>query len=329
MTPITRITAPEELDQLPADGEIAPLSREELAAHAPDLHLALTDGVGGLAARCSLWWRAVPPLPGERVGIAGHFAARDAAAAADIFAAACRELAANGCSLAVGPMDGTTWRRYRFITRRGDEPVFFLEPDNPDSYPLWFARAGFSPLARYFSHLDPDLGWRLPAGVAARLERSGITIRPLDPDAFAGELDRIYAISTASFSGNFLYSPIARDEFAAMYDKVRAVIEPYLVLFAEHEGTPVGFIFAIGDLLRSRAGQPRDTVILKSIAVLPEWNGRGIGGLLMDRATTNARLLGYRRAIHALIHEDNSSRSLSGRHAAVMREYALFARRLP
>ena len=36
---------------------------------------------------------------------------------------------------AVGPLDGSTWRRYRLVTERGVEPPFFMEPDNPDDWP--------------------------------------------------------------------------------------------------------------------------------------------------------------------------------------------------
>ena len=43
--------------------------------------------------------------------------------------------------MAVGPMDGSTWRRYRFITERGAEPAFFLETYNPDVWPLNFTGA--------------------------------------------------------------------------------------------------------------------------------------------------------------------------------------------
>jgi predicted N-acetyltransferase YhbS len=225
-------------------------------------------------------------------------------------------------------MDGTTWRRYRLVTRRGTEPPFFLEPDNPDDYPAWFEAAGFSPLARYYSNLDPDLGWGVPDAVRQRLERGGITIRPLDPADFTGELERIYDISIASFRNNFLYSPISRDEFLALYTRIRPVVQPELVLFAERAGEPVGFIFAVGDQLNRRAGELPETVIIKSLAVLPAWNGKGIGALLMAEVTAGARALGYRRGIHALMHEENRSRSLSGHHGTVMREYALFSRRL-
>jgi predicted N-acetyltransferase YhbS len=307
---------------------VTPLGWEERLAHAPDEHWWAVAGDDSLAGRCSLWWGRVPHLDGERPGLIGHFAARDGEAACLLLSHACRRLAESGCSVAVGPMDGTTWRRYRFVTTRGSEPPFFLEPDNPQEYPTWFEAAGFAPLARYYSNLDPDLGWGVPAALRGRLERNGITIRPLDPDDFDGELGRIHVISVASFRDNFLYSPISRDEFIALYTRIRPVVQPELVLFAECAGEPVGFIFAVGDQLNRRPDGSVETVIIKSLAVLPAWNGKGIGALLMAEVTAAARALGYRRGIHALMHEDNRSRSLSGHHGTVMREYTLYSRRL-
>ena len=328
MVTMIRIESVQQLAALAEGESIAPLGATEFAAHAPDGHWVALAADGTLAGRCSLWWKEAPCLAGEHPGVIGHFAARDAEVASLVLAHGCRVLSEQGCTLAVGPMDGTTWRRYRFVTRRGGEPPFFLEPDNPDTYPAWFEQSGFSPLARYFSNLDPDLGWQVPEAMQARLEKRGIRIRPLNPDDFVGELDRIYAISTASFRHNFLYSPISRDEFLAMYDRLRPGVQPELVLFAEYRKTPVGFVFAIGDLLNARPGERPETVIIKSLAVLPEWNGKGVGPLLMAAATSNARGLGYRRGIHALMHEDNRSRSLSGHHGTVMREYVLYSRRL-
>jgi len=328
MAELIRIGTVAELESLSARGGVALLGRDELLAHAPDGHWLLLAEGGKPVARCSLWWRAVPRLAGERPGIIGHFAALDGESAAILLSHCCRELAGQGCSVAIGPMDGNTWRRYRFITRRGSEPPFFLEPDNPDEYPGYFETAGFAPLARYYSNLDPDLGWELAEPLKERLARRGVHVRPLDPADFAAELERIYTISVAAFTNNFLYSPISRDEFMAMYTRVQSAVQPELVLFAEYRHQPVGFVFAIGDLLHGGAGGRAETVIIKSMAVLPEWNGRGVGPLLMAAVTANARALGYQRGIHALMHESNRSRGLSGHHGAMIREYTLYSRRL-
>src|SRR5689334_5449119 len=153
-----------------------------MASHAPDSTLVIRDDKG-LRARASLWWSDAPPLPGHKVGAIGHYGAADAEASALLLAKCCRLLAERGCTIAVGPMDGNTWRRYRLIVERGSEPTFFLEPDNPDAWPLWWRDAGFGELAGYYSSLNDDLSQRDPraAQVAPRLAANGITMRELDP----------------------------------------------------------------------------------------------------------------------------------------------------
>lgn len=331
MSKIVAVSSIEQINALFGGSGIAPLGEKEFSLHAPDAHLAALDSHGMLAGRCSLWWHAAPPCPGERVGLIGHYEVRDGETAALLLARALGELDRHGCTLAIGPMDGNTWRRYRFVTRRGTEPPFFLEPDNPDDYPGHFLSAGFAPLARYYSNLDPDLGWSL-AGAAEleeRLKKEGISFRSLRMAEFGNELERIYEISVAGFRNNFLYTPIDRGEFLEMYAGSEAFVVPRLVWFAEQGGRPIGFIFAVPDLLRVAAGEPPDTVIFKSMAVLPAWGSRGIGSLLLSFITEQARRKGFRRGIHALMHEANRSRMLSCHHGVEMREYTLFSRRLP
>ena len=329
MLTMMQIESVQQLETLAGRGTLAPLGAADFSAHAPDSHWSALAADGTLAGYCSLWWESVPELPGEHTGIIGHFAVRDANAASFILSHCFQELAGRGCTLAIGPMDGTTWRRYRFVTHRKSEPPFFLEPDNPEEYPAYFEQAGFTPLARYFTNLDPDLGWSVPESLRSRLEKRGISIRSLDSYDYNGELEKIYTLSTVAFSKNFLYSPISRNEFIAMYAKLHALIQPELVLFAEYRQLPIGFVFAIGDMLNARPGSNPDTAIIKSLASLPEWNGKGIGPLLLSEVTANARKLGYRRGIHALMYEDNQSRALSSHHGNIMREYVLYSRRLP
>lgn len=331
MEKVVRITTPEDLAVFtPAEG-VALLSAEELVRHAPDAHWLLTDGAATVFARCSLWWRSVPEYPDERLGFIGHYAARDRAVAAKLLHHACAELEQQGCTLAVGPLDGTTWRRYRLLVERGDEPTFFLEPDNPDDWPLHFTEAGFSEFASYSSALNTDLNYVDPrmTAVAERMERQEVVIRPFDLSRFEQELDAIFDLSLTGFQHNFLYTPISREEFKTSYRKVQPYIRPELTLLAEHAGHTVGFLFAIPDLAQAQRGVAIDTVVMKSIAVLPGKSYGGLGNLLMVRTIANIRELGYRRAIHALVYDGNSSaRNMSAQYAQPMRRYALFGRRL-
>jgi GNAT superfamily N-acetyltransferase len=318
----------EELERWPSQTGLCPLTPLELAHHAPDAHwMSIGDG-SALLARSSLWWTRTPVLPDHRVGIIGHYAARDAAAGVPLLEHCCRELAARGCTLAVGPMDGSTWRRYRFMTERGSEPVFFLEPDNPDDWPGHFLALGFRPMAHYISAVNDDLSRTDPRArdIAHRMTAQQIRIRPLNPDRVEDDLRRIYAVSEVSFRDNVLYSPISAAEFLEQYRPLLPRVRPELVLIAERHGEPVGFVFAVPDLRQAERGRSIETVVVKSIAVLPERAHGGLGTLLLAECHAIARTLGYTRAIHALIHEHNVSRNISRHTARPMRRYTLFAK---
>ncbi|APG25864.1 MULTISPECIES: GNAT family N-acetyltransferase [Syntrophotalea] len=331
MAQLLKIASLAQLEALAGLEGIKALSADLFMLHKPDTHLAIREGDDTLLGRCSLWWHATPVYPEERLGLIGHFEAQNAEVAAMLLKEGCRILSICQCTLAVGPVDGNTWRRYRFITARGTEPPFFMEPDNPDAYPGYFSDAGFRPLARYYSNLDPDLGWSVPETETLRLnlERQGVRLRSLKFDDYSGELEKIYRISLDGFRHNFLYKPVDRDEFCKIYSCIQPFIVPELVWFAEAGNRPVGFLFAVPDMLRIRRGVPSDTVIFKSMAVLPEWSGRGIGSLLLGTVTEQACRQGFRRGIHALMHEANRSRLMSGHHGREFREYTLFCRNLP
>jgi GNAT superfamily N-acetyltransferase len=298
-----------------------------------DAHWLAVDDGGAPLARCSLWWNHAPSLPAARLGLIGHYAAHDDAAAGLLLAHARAHLAAQGCTLAVGPLDGNTFRHYRFVTNRAVDgvprPPFFLEPDNPDAWPLQFAAAGFAPSARYFSAIGPlpQADSRLDS-LAARVQDAGIHVRPASLDAFDAELNAIYTVTAQSFTHNFLYTPIERDEFLAQYGPIRPYAQPEFVLIAEQAGEPVGFLFAVPDLAQARRGEPVTTLIAKTTAVLPDLGGHGLASYMLARVQMAARELGYTHVIHALMHENNHSRKISAHYAAIMRQYTLFAAQL-
>lgn len=316
--------------QIVCDRGVSAISDGDRQLHRPDRRLLVLER-GTLLARCSCWWNQTAPLDGKRIGAIGHYAASDAAAAAVLLARASSVLAEAGCATAVGPMDGNTWRRYRFIVDRGSEPAFFLEPDNSDEWPLQWSAGGFSPLAHYISAANEDIGRQDPRTAAAlsRLTSEGISIRSFDPARAEDELRRMFRLSLAAFKDNFLYSPLDEHEFLAQNQAVLPFAHSDLILLAERRTELVGFMFAIADVLQARRGLAVDTVILKTIAVDPAVTGMGLGGALMDLVQRAAKGLGFRRAIHALMHERNVSRRISDRYAQPIRRYALFARPLP
>ncbi len=294
-----------------------------------DAHL-LADSDGEVVARASLWWKDVPSVTGERLGVIGHFDAADGDAAAQLLSRSLERLREEGRTLAVGPMDGNTWRRYRFVTDPGEDPPFFLEPGNPQAYPDYFLHAGFEPMARYTSARVTDLNIRderIP-GAIERLRKAGVRWRPLDMSRFEEELRAIYRLSLRSFTSNFLYTPITEEEFLVQYRVIKPHVQPDLVLMAEQDGELLGYLFAIPDLNQARRGETIDTFIIKTVAVLPGHRSSGLGSALVAESQRIAHERGYRCAIHALMHESNSSRNISAHYAQPMRRYTLYQKRL-
>jgi GNAT superfamily N-acetyltransferase len=325
------IDSPAELAPYVDQPLLADFEPQRLVTEGVDSHWLLVDD--GVAARCSLWWRESPRTAEGVLGTIGHFAARDAAAAEALLAHACRQLGARGCVRAVGPMDGSTWRRYRFVVERGDAPPFVLEPDNPDIYPHYWRAAGFAPLAHYYSALQNDLTLEpFPLDrLLGRLRAGGIRIRPLRLEDIEGELRGVYRATRRSFARAFLYTPIDEGAYLRIYRPLLPLLRPELCLIAEREGSPgvVGYLFALADAPQARRGERMDTLVIKTVAALPEVAPRGLGSALVGSLMRRAHGLGYHRAVHALMHESNASLRISRSYRArPLRRYALFAREL-
>src|SRR5690242_4742858 len=326
---ITSATDTADIGRFCAVPDGTPLAPATLAAAGADEYWLLVDEAGAVA-RCSLWWSAAPAYQQHRVGLIGHYAADDTLAEA-LLRHACDRLRQAGCTIAIGPMDGNTYNRYRLVTDPGTEPPFFLEPTNPTSWPAHFTGNSFAPLAEYYSAAQDDLEAadpRLPE-IERQMEAAGVRVRPLDPAAFERDLRSVYPVVAAGFAESLLASPIDEEAFVAQYRPLESLLVPELVQIAETDERAVGFLLVVPDWLQAQRGELIDTGIAKTTAVLPEYQRQGLGILLAARAIAAGRALGYTRAIHALIREDNVSRRLSDvYHGRVIRRYTLYAKEL-
>jgi hypothetical protein len=330
MSEITILKGPQDFGNY-TDVDNAPaLDAEKLRRHSPDATWLLVATENNLIARCSTWSRKVPEYMENKVGLIGHFAASDEQSGHAILNYAITALKNEGCTIAIGPMDGNTWNRYRFITERGSEPPFFLEPDNPDEYPRYWTASGFKPLAEYYSALADDLTKTDPRveSAAQRLSEVGVTIRPVNMANFYDDMKRIYRISVDAFRNNFLYTPIDLDDFMDQYLPIKDYLNPQLLLIAEHRDEPVGFIFNIPDVNAIQRGNRIDTIIVKTVAVMSGRLFAGLGVVLVAKSHEIGIKLGYKRVIHALMLRSNNSLNISGHYAVPFRRYTLYSKEL-
>lgn len=320
----------ESLRQLSPHPMCTILDSAKYLADTPDRHLALRNAQGQTLARCSLWWRQTPLLDTRHTGFVGHFDCCDKRSGALLLEHSCGLLRQTGCDVAIGPVDGSTWKSYRFVTAGDDEPPFFLEPTGKPECRQAFEQQGFKVLAGYVSVRNDELRWTDPGidAAAAALRQQGLRLQHIDMNVFEDELARIHELSLRSFADNFLFSPIDRDAFIAMYRPLRAVLVPELVLFVTRGTRLIGFIFAIPDLNQAQRGETVDTVIIKTLAVDPDFAGRRIGSWLAKSLYQQAGRMGFRRAVHALMHEENISRTIHSDRAQVIRRYSLLFQQL-
>lgn len=299
------------------------------ASERPDARAFIIDEVGEIIAHAALWWTETPELDGCRIATIGGFEALDESSAAMLLAGAEDYLKDLGFRSIIGPMNGNTWRRHRFVVESDGTSPFLLEPRNPASYPGWWESAGFTELSSYSSSGMPlDGQSTVPVALKDRLLRSGVKIRPLDPERYDEALRDIHAVSLRSFAANFLYTPLEEDAFLDDYRKVRDRVDPDLVRIAERDGRSCGFVFAIPDLEAAARGE-KPAVIVKTLAVDPTARCAGLGSLLVEEIHQLARAKGYTESIHALQHQSNTSLKITGRHHGHMiRRYALFSKRL-
>jgi L-amino acid N-acyltransferase YncA len=295
----------------------------------PDARIYLTSTDDCVIAYAALWWQNTPQLMQSQLGAIGGFAANDQESAKLLLDGAINFLKQMGCKIAVGPMNGNTWRQYRWVTECSGRPPFFMEPSNALTLPQWWQQSGFSLLSSYTSSiLSLENQTTISNGVRLRIERTGVKIRPFNLSNFDDELEKIYQVSILSFQQNSLYTPIVQKAFMSAYEKIKNQIDPNLIWLAERDGIACGFAFGIPDI-KAQQRDEKPALIVKTLAVDPTANCPGLGSLLIDRLHEAARKCGFSEAIHALQHESNSSLKITGRHQGiVIRRYGLFSKEL-
>jgi ribosomal protein S18 acetylase RimI-like enzyme len=275
------------------------------------LSLLIRDGLQGAAGPSALL---------------GHYAATDRGAGIELLHSAVTRSEHAGARRVLGPMNGSTWARYRLAMPPAPEaPPFLGEPLNPGAYVDHFSAAGLAPVAHYVSTIGP-LAATAPdrtAERAARMAEKRVVISPIHMTAFDAELRVLHGFSQRAFAENPYFTPIEADAFVAMYAPMERLLDPSLVLLARApDGSLAGYILSYPDPI----GPGR--LVVKTLAVDPAWRSFGLGTHLTNLVRAAAHARGLRQVIHALMHIANESTRISTDGMQLFRRYALFGREL-
>jgi len=133
-----------------------------------------------------------------------------------------------------------------------DREPSILMPYNPPHHEDFLTRYGFEramTMWAYYVHKKYCQFERLQRGVDIVKERTpGLSVRTLDMDRFEEEARTIREIYNAAWAENWGFVPVTEAEFMQLADEMEQIVDPEMVFFVEHEGTPVGFSIALPNI---------------------------------------------------------------------------------
>ena len=232
----------------------------------------------------------------------------------------------------VGPMNGNTWKKYRVLKQSENIPGFVLENVNLITDNEIFLSAGFSVEYEYTSTLGKvadayDL--EVLDMIEEQIEEEGIVLRNFRKDSAIEDLRKIYNVSRESFSRNPYYTDIDEENFIGQYTPYIDMVDESLIMIAEKEGKEVAFVFCIPNLAEMQRGEKIHTLILKTIAVLPEYEDLGIGNVMLRKIAKVAKVKGFEDWIFAFMFKENTSQKMAARNNShIIREYVLYCKEI-
>jgi GNAT superfamily N-acetyltransferase len=237
-----------------------------------------------------------------------------------LFESAANWLTQHGLRRMRGPANPTFNDVSGCLVEGFDRDPAVMMPYGLSRYPAMFSDSGFQEVASmssfYLRWKDID---RTRLNLARRVleqRHPSITILPASRKRgreFRAFVDALYRLYAPCFSDIWGFVPPTRAEFDYLAKEMQTIIDPSLVLLAQHESTPIGFALSLPDihpllkllprgrmlswqlprfLLRAYGGRIRQARTML-IGVLPSYRRRGIEAALIDNTIEAIRRHGY------------------------------------
>ena len=283
-------------------------------------------------AKATCYFENTPEIDGENIGTIGEFEANNEENGIKILQKCEEILKEKKVKLIVAPMNGNTWKKYRTLKYSNGEPEFILENVNPIEHNEILLKSGFKQLHTYTSTkglIENAYESETLDIIEDNLKEENIQIRKFNKINYKDDLKKIYNVSIESFNRNPFYTSISEEDFIAQYEPYINMVDEELILIAEKEGKEVGFVFCIPDFNELKREGVLNTLILKTIAVLPEYENLAIGNILLRHIAKKAKIKNFKEWIFAFMYSNNTSQKMAKRNGTeVIREYALYTKEL-
>lgn len=286
---------------------------------------------------------------GEQCGMFGFLEAiDDTAVFSELMEAAEEWLSQFQCKRIIGPINPSTNYELGFLIDGFDSPPFLMLSYNPPYYDGQMQKLGLQKVRDFYAwYIDkqrlqvPDKLIRIRKRVVSRLP---VTIRSGNMKHFDQELKILQDIYNDAWQDHWGFLPMSDAEFAHLGQDLRLIIDPELVLIAEYEQEPIGFLLALPNfnevLIHIRNGRLLPTGlwhILKrrrkirgvrviTLGVKRQFQQSGLGSLFYEEIARRIITQEYDHAEMSWVMEDNgpmnsAARLLGGKKYKTYRLY--------
>lgn len=233
------------------------------------------------------------------IGLVGFFACSNSFSGSKVLKLATDWLyEKHGIKNVYGPINGTITRDYRL--NLADDFCFPGEPVNPLFYIDAFHEAGFKVFNRYVSGISKHYQFfiRFITTLKPSKKYSHLIVRPFDTSNQLRDLRIYHDLMNAIFPSQSIYCPILSYE-ERIYNVAdnNPIFDPNYTYFLEDKNHAVGFILSY---------PYNKSLIVKTIGLLPEYRGKRLSGLLLQKVHDHAKQDGLETAIYAMIRVGNS-----------------------
>jgi len=217
-----------------------------------------------------------------------------------------------------GPINGSTFLPYKFISTTDGSTIFPGEWDNAPSVAQFFNECQPKKVVKYRSAYrtyydgvievsEPFLqGWY----------EQGFSLEPMDLYS-TGTPEALLNMIEAIFKSNWGYESMTRDQFHSWLQSMTSgSANTPLLYWVQIKDQKVGFAY-LSEL-------PDATIIFKTIGILPEFQAKGIGNAIAGQLHKVAKSRNAQKCIYALVQVDNRVNRMPDPDITIMREYETY-----
>ena len=287
------------------------------------------DGSRILGRICAIWNKGHIDRYNDGVGFLGFFDCIDNVdAAKGLFNTAAHWLKERGCTVIRGPINPSLNHTLGLLIDGFNSSPMFMMTYNPPYYEKLFEESGFvksQDLYAYWGEIGmlPKIYNKLKPICDQIVERTGATVRALNPKHFQRDMEQFLHIYNRALTNTWGFVPMSLGEIKEMAFYLRFLIVPELTVAVEADGKMVGASFALPDFnprikaiggrisplrlfrLLYRKSQIKAIRVL-STNVLPEYQMMGLGLVLLNGLVPKVLETGINEAEFSWVLESNT-----------------------